>query len=78
MRVAKLGQAMAQERKFFDYYQQFHSDTKEGYNAKLNIVNVHINDPYTFTPENAGSIIPDIQYPDIYNYIPHQHSQPIY
>ena len=30
---------------------------------------MHINDPYTFTPENAGSIMPDIQYPDIYNYL---------
>ena len=61
---------MARERYYSDYYHQLQQDAKQKYNAKLDSVEVHIDDPYTFRPENASNVsMPDIQYPDIYNYL---------
>ena len=48
------------------------SKQKERYISKLNVLN--ISDPYCvpqalFTPLISSEILPDLQYPDIYNYL---------
>ena len=70
-RVAR-NKCMAQERCYSDYYHQLQQDAKQRYNAKLDSIEVHIDDPYTFIDRRMLAMfnsMPDIQYPDINNYL---------
>ena len=48
--------ARESQKRYSDYYHQLQQDTKQRYNAKLDSVDVHIDDPYTFRPGNAGNV----------------------
>lgn len=58
-------------RKYSGYYEELESEVKTRYCAKLNIIGSEVDDPYTL--ELGGSIdpalMPEIQYPDVYNYL---------
>lgn len=58
-----------QERKYSDYYKQLEAKAKERYDEKLLIIET--DDPYTFAPSPVTSTaaVPNIEYPDIYNYL---------
>ena len=61
----------ARPRKFSEYYYGLDEDAKKRYLMKLNSVSEETDDPYTFLsqPLTVSSTLPDIQYPDIYNYL---------
>ena len=63
--------SMTQEIKYSEYYEQLEQNAKERYAVKLNI-DLHIDDPYMLNMRpgiDACTVMPDIQYPDIYNYL---------
>ena len=62
---------MSGGRKYSDYYQQLEESVQIRYNAKLDSVGAGVDDPYTFSCEDADCTVPNIEYPDIlllYNY----------
>ena len=58
-------------RKFSEYYFGLEEAAKRRYLQKLNSVSDKTDDPYTVSTEplTVQSTLPDIQYPDIYNYL---------
>lgn len=62
---------MADSREFSDYYNQLEAGAKERYREKLDKINLTVSDPYTFGQgqEISEAILPDIEYPDIYNFL---------
>ena len=62
---------MSMHRKFSEYYSQLEADAKKRYNEKLDIIG-QVDDPYIFVSGLAiteAPSIPDIEYPDIYNFL---------
>lgn len=62
---------MSMHRKFSEYYNQLEADAKKRYNEKLDIIG-QVDDPYIFVSGLAiteAPSIPDIEYPDIYNFL---------
>ena len=53
------------------YYQELTKEAQHRYNEKLDIL--HVADPYTFSHEqwssDINSLWPEVEYPDIYNYL---------
>lgn len=58
---------MALGRKYSDYYNQLDESVKNRYNDKLDRIGVGVDDPYTFSSGQFDAV-PNIEYPDIYNY----------
>ena len=62
--------ALSGGRTYSQYYQELEEDAKKRYNIKLDIVSEKLNDPYTLSTEMiTPQALPDVQYPDIYNYL---------
>lgn len=61
---------MSATRKYSDYYEQLETDVKKRYQEKLDSIGERVDDPYTFDsgPQGIGTV-PDIEYPDIYNFL---------
>ena len=58
-------------RKYSIYYQELSKEAKRRYNEKLDMLHLKA-DPYTFSREEWSSDIsfwPEVEYPDIYNYL---------
>lgn len=60
--------AMSAGRKYSDYYKQLEDSVKKRYNDKLDSINIGVDDPYTFSPGQSDAV-PNIEYPDIYNFL---------
>ena len=63
---------MSRDRKFSDYYIQLEVDAKKRYQEKLDSIAREVDDPYTFGTGlsiTEAQSIPDIEYPDIYNFL---------
>ena len=59
------------ERKFSQYFQELDDAAKKRYVQKINSISEKLDDPYTFSAPHliTPQTLPDIQYPDIYNYL---------
>ena len=63
---------MSRERKFSQYYAQLEFDAKQRYKEKLDSIARQVDDPYTFSTGlkiTEAQSLPDIEYPDIYNFL---------
>jgi len=60
---------MAVGRRYSGYYEQLKDDVKKRYNEKLNIIGEAVDDPYTFSSGLGIDAMPNIEYPDIYNFL---------
>ena len=60
---------MAVGRRYSGYYEQLKDDVKKRYNEKLNIIVEAVYDPYTFSSGLGIDAMPNIEYPDIYNFL---------
>lgn len=63
---------MSRERKFSQYYAQLESHAKQRYKEKLDGIGRQVDDPYTFGTGlkiTEAQSLPDIEYPDIYNFL---------
>ena len=60
---------MAVGRKYSGYYEQLKDEVKKRYNEKLNIIGEAVDDPYTFSSGLGIDVMPNIEYPDIYNFL---------
>ena len=59
-------------RKYSEYYRQLDMNSKKRYNEKLDSLGTQLDDPYTFYPRPGmygPADVPDIEYPDIYNFL---------
>ena len=59
-------------RKYSEYYRQLDKNSKKRYNKKLDSLGTQLDDPYTFYPRPGmygPADVPDIEYPDIYNFL---------
>jgi hypothetical protein len=58
-------------RTFSEYYNGLKEDAKRRYVEKLDSISTEMNDPYTFPPNmiRPADSFPDLQYPDIFNYL---------
>ena len=57
-------------RKYSEYYRKLDMNGKKRYNEKLD--SLQLDDPYTFDPRPgmySPADVPDIEYPDIYNFL---------
>ena len=62
--------AMSGGRTYSQNYQELEEDAKKCYNIKLDSVSEKLNDPYTLSTKMiTPQALPDVQYPDIYNYL---------
>ena len=61
-----------ESRKFSEYYAQLELDAKQRYQEKLDSIGRQVDDPYTFGTGlriTEAQFVPDIEYPDIYNFL---------
>ena len=56
-------------RKYPDYYYELDSNVKIRYQEKLSRLRENIDDPYTFDSDSFLDNMPEIEYPDIYNFL---------
>ena len=56
-------------RNFFNYYKQMDETAKKMYNDKLDRTALEVDDPYTFKASKRSDIVPNIEFPDIYNFL---------
>jgi len=61
---------MAQDgRKYSDYYHELESSMKARYLEKLDSIGQNVSDPYSFESGTGTTDMPEIEYPDIYNFL---------
>ena len=63
---------MSRERTFSQYYAQLEPHAKQRYKKKLDSIGRQVDDPYTFGTGlkiTEAQCLPDIEYPDIYNFL---------
>ena len=56
-------------RQYSSYFDQLDSKAKARYEAKLDIIGPNFDDPYTLTAAASSDSMPEVEYPDIYNYL---------
>ena len=60
-------------RTYSQYYHGLDKDSKRRYDDKLNLIRQNVDDPYTIPlstqSSNHSEKWPDVEYPDIYNYL---------
>ena len=56
-------------RKYSDYYEQLDASAKARYQQKLNSFGEDVDNPYTFDYGKNVADMPEIEYPDIYNFL---------
>ena len=61
-------------RIYSQYYHGLDKDSKRRYDGKLNLIGENVDDPYTIPlstqpSSNNSEKWPDVEYPDIYNYL---------
>ena len=58
--------------KYSKYYEEQEKCDRDRYREKLDLIGPDVADPYTLTPAAAVDItpnMPEIEYPDVYNYL---------
>ena len=55
-------------RNFSDYYKQMDETAKKRYSDKLDRIALEVDDPYTLKASKRSDIVPNIEFPDIYNF----------
>ena len=56
-------------RQYSSYFDQLGSKAKARYKAKLDIIGPNFDDSYTLTAAASSDSMPEVEYPDIYNYL---------
>ena len=59
---------MLASKNFSDDYKQMGETAKNRYNDKLDRIALEVDDPYTLKASKRSDIVPNIEFPDIYNF----------